>query len=67
MPFEHDKPVGMIEMVQFHLTRKPRPLEELTRPNVPPSVTAIAMRALSSEPASRPSLRDIAATLLAPV
>jgi len=67
MPFEHEKPPGMIAMVQSHLTKKPRPLEELARPNVPPSVTAIAMRALSSEPASRPSLREIAATLLAPM
>lgn len=66
MPFPHDKPPGMIEMVQSHLTQKPRPLEKLVRPNVPPSLTAMAMRALSAEPASRPSLREIAATLSFP-
>jgi CheY-like chemotaxis protein len=63
MPFPHDKPPGMMEMVQSHLTKKPRLLQELARPNVPPVITQLAMAAISTEPSARPSLSEIATTL----
>ena len=64
MPFPHDKPPGMMEMVQSHLTQRPRPLQDLARPNVPPAMTKLAMAAISMEPGARPSLHEIAATLV---
>jgi len=62
-PFGHENPPGMMEMVQSHLSAKPRPLRELARPQVTSVVTSLVMRALENDPAHRPSLHEIAETL----
>jgi CheY-like chemotaxis protein len=62
-PFGHENPPSMMEMVQSHLSAKPRPLQELARPRVASAVTSLVMRALENDPAHRPSLHEIAETL----
>src|SRR5439155_12635728 len=51
LPFESDSPV---ELAQMHVRAEP-PAIELTRPDVPPELAALAMESLAKDPRQRPA------------
>jgi DNA-binding response OmpR family regulator len=61
LPFTTE-PNNMADMVRLHLTEKPRALSSVTSA-LDESFAALVMRTLAYDPAERPALDDVAATL----
>lgn len=62
LPFGEPATPGIGEMVRLHVAEKPRPIRDVSD-DVPEAVAAVVMRAIDSDPAQRPPLREIGEVL----
>jgi CheY-like chemotaxis protein len=62
LPFETAAAPSLGEMVKLHLTEKPRPLQQRNAA-VPSALADIVMRAIDTDPAHRPKVSELSATL----
>jgi serine/threonine protein kinase len=62
LPFGEEATPAIGEIVQLHLTTKPRPIRDVN-PNVPPAIADVVMQSLATDPGRRPTLSALATTL----